>query len=250
MDNNTRGQLSLKIDYRIITLLLLAVIAAMLFMWKPWQDTISAASRTIRVTGEAELTAEPDEYVFYPSYDFKNASKQAALDELSKKSDAVIAKLKELGVADSKIKTDSSGYDFPVYGEETSTPTYTLRLTVTVANRDLAQKVQDYLITTEPTGSVSPQATFSDKKRKELENRARDDATKEARAKAEQSAENLGFSLGKVKAVEDGAGFDGIIRPFAAQDMATSGQEKTTQLTVQPGENELTYSVTVTYFVK
>jgi len=250
MDTNKTNSQSLRIDYRIISLILLAVIAAMLFIWKPWQDTVSADSRTIKVTGEAELTAAPDEFVFYPAYEFKNNNKDAALAELSTMSETLVAKLKELGVADKNIKTDSSGYDFPMYAEGAGTPTYTLRLTVTVSERELAQKVQDYLLTTTPTGSVSPQANFSDKKRKELENKARDEATKEARAKAEQSAENLGFSLGVVKTIEDGTGFGDL--PFraygAAEDLAVDSQKS--QLAIQPGENDLQYSVTVTYFVK
>lgn len=243
--------LSLKLDYRILTLLLVAVIAGMLFIWKPWQDTISAGSRTIRVSGEATLTATPDEFLFYPTYQFKNEDKQIALDELAKKSDEIVAKLKELGVADNKIKTNSNGYDLPAYGEDESAPTYSLSLTVTVGKSELAQKVQDYLVTTTPTGSVSPQANFSDKKRKELESKARDEATKEAKAKADQSAKNLGFSLGSVKSVEDGTGFG--IFPYGERGIATDSvmpTEKTTQLSIQPGENELNYSVTVTYFVK
>jgi uncharacterized protein len=253
MDTNKNNMhLSLKLDYRILTLVLLAVIAGMLFIWKPWQDTISAASRTIKVSGGATISAKPDEFLFYPSYQFKNEDKQAALDELTKKSDEVVAKLKDLGVADNKIKTNSSGYDLPVYGEDESTPTYSLGLTVTVGNLELAQKVQDYLVTTAPTGSVSPQANFSDKKRKELESKARDEATKEAKVKADQSAENLGFSLGSVKSVEDGTGFG--IFPYAERGMATADSamptEKTTQLDIQAGENELNYSVSVTYFVK
>jgi uncharacterized protein YggE len=241
------SRITLKIDYRIIAILLLAIILAMLFIWKPWQDTISADSRTIKVSGDTTLTAEPDEFVFYPSYQFKNADKQIALSELSAKSDEIVAKLKELGVANSKIKTNSSGYDLPTYGENETTPSYSLSLTVTVSSANLAQKVQDYLITTSPTGAVSPQANFSDKKRKELESTAREKAVKEARSKAEQSAKNLGFSLGAVKSVQDGNGFGGGVIPYMATD---SGAEKATQLTIQPGENELNYSVSVTYFVK
>jgi uncharacterized protein YggE len=252
MDNapKTNMQLSLKLDYRILTLLLIAIIAAMLFIWKPWQDTISAASRTIRVSGESTLTATPDEFLFYPIYEFKNSDKQAALSELTKKSDEVTVKLKALGVASNKIKTNSGGYDLPVYGGGESTPAYTLSLTITLSNRELAQKVQDYLLTTTPTGSVSPQANFSDKKRKELESKARDAAAKEARTKADQSAKNLGFSLGSVKSVEDGAGFG--LFPYATRSTADSATaaENTSQLEILPGENELNYSVTVTYFVK
>jgi hypothetical protein len=219
----------------------------MLLIWKPW-SAVGADARTVSVTGEATVSAEPDEYGFYPTYQFTDDDRDAALATLTKKNEDVVSGLKKLGVEDSRIKTNSSGYDLPSFRGEPEgggKPTYTLSLTVTVADKDLAQKVQDYLLTTSPSGSVSPQATFSDNKRRELENQARDEATKDARAKAEQSAKNLGFKLGKVKEVTDGSGF-GV---FPSRDGATTAEDKA-QLTIQPGENKLTYSVSVVYFVK
>jgi uncharacterized protein YggE len=113
----------------------------------------------------------------------------------------------------------------------------------------LAQKVQDYLVTTTPTGSVSPQSMFSEAKRQELNNQARDEATKDARAKAEQSAQNLGFKLGKVKSITDGAGFDQIM-PMDAVVSTGSAEASVSRLAVQPGESELSYSVTVIYYIR
>ncbi len=239
-----KSSFTLKLDYRVVIVVLLVVIAGMLAVWRPW---IATGERTIDVTGTATVTAEPDEFVFYPSYEFTGADKAALLSSLGTKSSEIVAKLKDLGVADSKIKTNSSGYDYPVYKDSTSTPTYTLSFTVTLDNKELSQKVQDYLVTTSPSGSVSPQATFSDAKQKELESKARDEASKDARAKAEQSAKNLGFSVGAVKSVNDSGGFGTVFPMYAnsAQDMAVSSGK----LTVQPGENDLNYTVTVTYFV-
>lgn len=245
---NTKQTLKISLDFRLASLILALIIIGMLAFWQPWSDP-RAQDRTIEVTGQAQVTAVPDEFIFYPSYEFKNENKQAALDALSKKSNEVVAKLKELGVADSKIKTNSGGYDYPVYSKPeggASVATYSLSLTVTVDNKDLAQKVQDYLVKTTPSGVISPQPQFSDKKRTELEAQARDQATKDARAKAEQSAKNLGFSLGAVKSVSDGAGFGGL--PYASRGLETDSVSP--KLIIQPGENELTYIVTVTYFVR
>ena len=240
-----KTKLSISLDYRLLSAILVLVVAGMLALWQPWNDP-RADTRTIEVTGQAKITAVPDEFVFYPSYEFKNADKKAALAQLTTKSNEVVGKLKSLGVADDKIKTNSSGYDYPVYEQSGKTATYTLQLTITINDKTLAQKVQDYLVTTSPSGAVSPQANFSDIKRKDLENKARDEATKDARSKAEQSAKNLGFSLGQVKTVNDGVGFGGIT-PYAsmAQDSGSSSK-----LLVQPGENDLSYTVTVTYFVR
>ena len=174
MADNSR--MSLTINLKWVVLLLLVLIVGMLAAWKPW--VAKASDRTIEVTGQAKIKAEPDEFVFSPAYDFKGSDKAIALKELTAKSNDIVAGLKALGLNDDQIKTDSTGYDFPYYLSEKDTNlTYSLRLTVTVDDKDVAQKVQDYLLTTGPTGSVSPQANFSDQKRKELENQARDEAT-------------------------------------------------------------------------
>jgi uncharacterized protein len=244
----SQNKVQFSLDLRVVIAVLALVILGMFAMWRPWE--VKDADRTIVVTGQSTLKAAPDEFVFTPAYDFKNANKQTALNDLTKKSDELVSKVKALGVQDADIKTNSDGYDYPVYRDnDKSTPVYTLRLTVTVDNKDLAQKVQDYLVTTTPTGSVSPQAAFSDAKRKELESKARDEATKDARSKAEQSAKNLGFGLGAVKNVNDGSGFGGIVPFGRGYDTAASSAELQ-KLTVQPGENDLSYSVTVTYFVR
>ncbi len=243
-----KKQLKLSLDLRLVVVILLIVIIAMLAIWRPWDGGTS--DRTISVTGEAVVSAEPDEYIFQPNYQFESPNKEVALGELTKKSEAVVAELKKLGVEDNKIKTNSNGYDLPVFREPSSDQnkqaTYNLSLTVTISNKELAQKVQNYLLTTAPTGGVSPQVTFSDAKQRELENDARDQATQDARKKAEQSANNLGFKLGKVKEVSDSPGFD----IFPLRGGATSSAEDTTKLSLQPGQNDLNYSVTVVYFVR
>lgn len=245
MANQTNSQkLSFNLDLRLVVVALVLVIAGMLAMWRPWEGV---SDRTIEVGGQATISAVPDEYLFYPVYEFTNADKQKALAELTSKSNDLVAKLKELGVSDSQIKTNSDGYDYPYYKETDGNPIYSLRLTVTINDKDLAQKVQDYLITTAPTGGVSPQVGFSEAKRKELEGQARDQATKDARAKAEQSAKNLGFSIGAVKSVTDGAGFGG---PIYSLDAAGREAASPSSLSLQPGENDLSYSVSVVYFVR
>lgn len=256
MANDTQpsnNRLNVSLDLRWIILLLLVVIAVMLVLWKPWKASSTSSDRTVQVTGEATLKDTPDQYVFYPSYPFKNEDKQAALAELTKKSDEITTELKKLGVPDNKIKTDSSGYDYPVYYDaDSKQATYTLSMTVTVDDKDLAQKVQDYLITTTPSGVVTPQVGFSDAKRKQLESKARDAATKDARAKADQSAKNLGFKVAKVKTLSDGTGFGPmpyLERGVAAVDDAKNVTSTAPSLGIHPGENDLNYSVTVTYFI-
>ncbi|MBL8122400.1 SIMPL domain-containing protein [Candidatus Saccharibacteria bacterium] len=244
-------ELKLRVNPWWLSMVLALGLLVVVVLWRPWDAAPSATDRTISVSGSSTVKAEPDEYVFYPSYDFQNTDKATGLKDLTAKSDEVVAGLEKVGVADKDLKTNASGYrDYYFYNEETKMHTYTLSVTATVRSRDMAQKVQDYLLTTDPSGAVTPQATFSTAKQKELEAKGRDAATKEARSKAEQQAKNLGFKVGKVKNVSDsGSGYGGV-QPMLAMGSAevTDGAAKT--LAVQPGENELSYTVQVTYFIR
>ncbi len=244
-------KLSLSIDYRWISLGLVAVVIVMLFLWKPWQVS-KVTDRTVNVTGTSTVSARPDEFVFYPTYEFKTRDKNAAIAELSAKSNTVVAELKKLGVPDKDIKVNSDSWSYPEYRAEDSgsISIYTLRLTVTVDNETVAQKVQDYLLTTSPTGTISPQPTFSEKKRKEVEDKGRFEASKDARTKAEQSAKNLGFKLSAVKSVNDGSGFSGYPIPMYDGKSAMATDSAAPSLILQPGQNDLTYTVTVVYYIR
>lgn len=247
----SKQKLNLQIDLRFVSLALLLVIIGMLAVWRPWSSTTST-SRTISVTGEATITAEPDEYVFMPSYEFKDTNKTTALAALSAKSETVVKALKEIGVVSSKIKTSSDGYNYPEYylDKDSGKYTYTLRLTVTLDDKKMVQKVQDYLVTTAPVGQVSPQTDFSEATKKALQDKARDAATKDARQKAEKSATNLGFKLAKVKSIEDMTTFGSIVPVMSGMSTVQDSASSSTSLTVQPGENELNYSVNVVYFIR
>jgi uncharacterized protein YggE len=251
----TKNKLHVAFDLRIIVLVLLVIIVAMFLIWKPWSGA-ATSDRTVEINGEATITAKPDKFVFYPSYEFKNADKTTALTDISKKSAELIAKLKALGVGESDIKTTSSGYDYLIYREPSAddSTTYSLQLTVTAHNLEIAQKVQDYLVTTSPLGSVSPQASFSEGKRKQLESQARDKATTDAHTKVDQMAKNVGFKVGAVKKISEDQGFS--ILSMEAQSGAASMQDSSdsnslkSSLSVQPGENELPYTITVTYYIR
>lgn len=257
---------TLSFDARMVIVILLVVIAAMLAVWQPWRGLRSSTGRTIQVTGQSTVKAEPDEYQFSPSYEFNTTSKDAANKAANDKSTDVVAGLKKQGVEDKNIKTNITSYSGEYRPDGTvnkDSHTYTLMVTITVNNKELAQTVQDFLNTTSPQGVITPYATFSEAKRKQLENAARDDATKDARSKAEQSAKNLGFKIGDVKDVQDGQGFGGIayadsgtataVAPMPASismDSASDAAAKTVMGSIMPGENNLSYTVTVTYYLR
>ena len=241
--------IKLSVDFRVVSAVLLAVILVMTFLWQPWRGLSGTSDRTVRVTGTATIKAEPNEYLFMPTYEFKNAKKSVGLAAMTAKNNEVVAGLKKLGVEDKDIKNNSNNYQTYSYPgkPETDEQVYHLSLTVTVATKEMAQKVEDYLLTTEPSGQVTPMGQFSDVKKKELEDQARSQASQDAKAKADKSAKDLGYRLGRVKSVEDGQGFGG---PITLEGRSVAVDSAGASLAIQPGQEEIVYTVTVTYYVR
>ena len=242
-------KLTIKLSWSLVCILLVITNLVTVFYWKPWSTT-SSLTRKISVTGEATIKAVPDEYVLSPYFEFANADRAKATEELSKQSAGITAKLKELGVRDDQIKSNTNGYDryysnaVPV---DNSANTLQLQYTITVLDKDIAQKVQDYLLTLKPKGQISPQAQFSDTKRKDLENQARDKAVIDANSKADKTAKLLNAKVGKAITVSEGNAGGPItygISDMSVKSSAASGP------VVQPGQNDFSYSVSVEYELK
>lgn len=207
------------------------------------------------VTGEAQIKAVPDEYVITPYFEYSNADRAKATEDLTKQGTEITAKLKELGVKDEQIKSNTNGYDryyTATTPSDNSASTLQLQYTITVDTKDMAQKVQDYLLTLKPKGQISPIAQFSEGKRKELESQARDKAIEDAKAKATKTAKQLGGKIGKVVTISDGSSYGG--GPIAISGMASTMDIKegvtTSSLPVQVGQDEFNYSVSVEYELK
>src|SRR3989344_2197249 len=74
--------------WRLVSFLLLVALIASVVLWKPWQANIKAGDRTVSVTGDAIITAQPDQYIFTPTYEFSDP--KTGLSDMTKKSDEVI----------------------------------------------------------------------------------------------------------------------------------------------------------------
>ena len=161
-----KQSLTIKINAWIVCAVLLATNLITLGFWQPWVNR-SISSRTIAISGSTTIEAEADQFIFNPYYQKEGADKTTINAELSTLAGDITTKLKELGVADSAIKTDVNSYEYNIYyGGQPDNVTTTLYVTVTLKDKILAQKVQDYIVTTEPAGSITPQISFSNAKQK------------------------------------------------------------------------------------
>jgi len=234
-----------------INLLLLIAILGLLVWSTPWGNSgSSTVARTIKVSGEATIEAVPDEFVFYPYFEMKGTDQETMKQALSKQSNQAVAKLKELGIEERKIKLDASSYD-RWYWEEDEEGVLTVSLTITVGDKDKAQEVQDYLDTLDVKGQLTPQASFSRAKQKDLDAQAIEEASNDARSKAETQAKLFGSKLGKVVKVEQGSDsvFPTVFRGGADFAIAEEAAPQSS-FAVLPGENEYTQTVSVIYEIK
>ena len=93
-------------------------------------------------------------------------------------------------------------------------------------------------------GSITPQAVFSDELQKELSAEARSAAIADARLSAERSANDIGLNLGDVVSVNDSRTPDFY---YGYPDVRVEAQDAAASVPVQPGENEIAYSVEVVF---
>lgn len=245
-------KLTFSINPLFIIIGLVIVIIAMLALWRPWEG--SRTERTVTVTGQGEIKGVPDEFTFSPTFQrigTDTAKQKAELDAFGTK---LLADVTKLGVNKDDVTINSSSYDQPTAAIEPSYPggkptssgqnTVVLSVTIKTPTKELAQKVQDYLATTDAEGQITSQPNFSKTKRQQLEDQARDKATKDAREKADRTAKNLGGSVGKVITIKDSAGSS--VYPLysgAAEDVASSRSS----LPVTPGRETVGLSVQVVF---
>jgi uncharacterized protein YggE len=216
----------------------LAVIIILLALTRPWQNAQN--SQIIETVGQGTVTAAPDEYVFRAVYESKNTDEQTARNMADKKHQELLAQLDKLGVIRQNIKANMQRTERPLRDGINDETTYTLILSVTIQEQYQA-KVHEYLNTIQPTGQISQYLQFSEQKRKTIESQAIALATKNARAKAEQSAQGLGLRVGGVKKISDGYVFG---YPTAWDALDTSTKYNTV---LHFGENDITYNVMATF---
>ena len=243
---SNKQSMLVKVDFRIVSIVLVVALATSVFLWKPW--TSSDPTRKITISGSATIKATPDEYQLMPYFEFTGDRTKTTNDAATMAS-GVTANLKELGVKDEQISSNTNSYDkFTVSGTDSGEDTLTLSYTITLTDKAIAQKVQDYFLNTAAKGQLSPQASFSEDTQKKLEAEARQKAIDDAKSKASKSAGQVDAKLGKVLAITDDA--SGGVMPYAISSSAgveDMSIKSSASIPVQSGQNEFTSTVKVEF---
>lgn len=212
---------------------------------------VSPGNAVLSVTGTGEVTTAPDIANFDVSVVSTGSTASQALQNNSRQMQNVFAALRRLGIAQKDIQTSSVSLQpqfqrFSRNGpQESQTPRitgYNASNSVRIIQRDLDKlgRTIDALVTAGANRVNGP--TFGLANSDAERNRARVDAIKDARARAELYAGAAGLRVKRIMLISDQS--PGIVRPqmrFARMEAADSS------VPISPGEQAITASVSVMF---
>jgi uncharacterized protein YggE len=222
----------------------------------------TVAQNTITVSGKGETFAVPDIATFTFSVTETGTTVSEAQTKATDKNNAALKYLKNAGVADKDIKTESYSanpqYDYNQivcvkYPCPPTKPTlngYEVSQTISVKVRD-TKKAGDILSNIGEYGVTNISGlTFTIDNDDVLKADARALAISDAKAKAEELAKDLGVGLGKVTSFSEES--NGYPYPVYAMEAKATGMGGAPAVApdVPTGENKITVNVTVTYKIK
>lgn len=259
--SKTLGVISFSIIFTLIALFVYTKVAGPI----PFSVTsvTTQQSEAFSVTGEGRSSIKPDKATVRLGVVADGATADIAKNKMNEVINKVTTEIKALGIDEKNIKTENlnvyEDYNnirvMPTEKNGTTTPpqdpnskatSYRANTTLVVSAGpiDLANKVID--VGTNNGINQIGGVQFDNTDKTAAENDARVKAVADAKAKAEMAAKTAGFKLGKIINYSEGNSGGGPIM-YAAKAGDSATQNSTTQL--NPGENEVVISVTLSYEV-
>lgn len=247
----TKGKTILSLAAVFGTVMLVILLAAGSASSVKAAGTEGAPADTVTVSGSYTIYAAPDKAELHVAVTTKDSTAAEAQEKNTKEVDAVIKKLKELGVNEKSIVT--SGYNiFQDYDYNTDKPSgYNVSTSLTIKDLDIDQ-----------AGTVLSEAvaagvnevqyiSYSCSSYDEEYEKALADAVAAAGKKAEVLAKAAERTVGDVQSIVEGYQNTGVRymnKSVAVEEMAADTAAAAVSL--NPGDSEITANVTVTYYLK
>mgnify|MGYP001198537482 FL=1 len=207
-----------------------------------------AGERSITVTGYGVSYGSPDIARVGLGVETSNADVQVALEETNTRLDAVLAALREAGVADADIQTNYFSIYQDYYGggpEGRGEPTYRVSSSVNVRVRDTAQVGALIASAVDAGANIVNFVEFNIADRAALESDARELAIADARARADEIAAALGLTVGEPLRVVEGSQ-PGV--PY--ENYGRGGAGGASASPIEQGVLSVHMAITVTYAVE
>lgn len=206
-------------------------------------------SNLFSVTGKGEATEVPDTALISLGVAKTAPNVLTAQEQVNTISNKLISDLKSLGIEEKNIKTTNysvyPNYDYSAGRQNITGYTITQNLEVKIKPIDKANKAID--IATSDGANIVGGINFvlNDDAQKRLENKAREEAIKNAKEKAESLSRLSGIRLGRIIDVSENPVFERPIPVSLDLKAPESEIEKSTEIT--PGESTITTTITLSY---
>ena len=228
--------------------------------------TSNSQNNSFEVTGTGKVSAVPNVAQTTFNITEKGKTQEEAKNAANAKQNSAIEALTSLGVKKEHIKTDSFSVN-PNYEDVTVQPLsagtgavspqfipvqqkapngYVANISTTVKSEKvevLNQAIDKLTALGINVGGV----TYSFDDQESYNAQARVKAIEDARKKADELAKIAGFKVGKLISIREDQG--GGVYPYAAMK-ATAPESRNATTDLQPGENEISTSITITYSIK
>lgn len=202
------------------------------------------------VSADGEAAGIPDTALVSLGVTKTSASVEQAKNEVNNSINSIVDGLKNLGIADKSIKTTdysiTPNYDYSSGRSTLTGYSITQNLQAEISPIEKANQALDMAAKNGVNMVGNLQFTLNDKTKAELVNKAREDAVNKAKDKANNLSRISGIRLGKIINVQEST--DATPRPIM-YDLKAAGAapEASNQSQIQPGENKVHVSITLSY---
>jgi uncharacterized protein YggE len=247
----------------IIAVLFIFAFVAMSYVNSYSKSIQPSSFRSFSAGGEGKITAIPDIAQFTFSVITEGGKEIAKLQkENTDKTNKIINFVKTNGIADKDIKTQSYNLEpryqyfscpipqssvHPCPPAEIVGYTITQRASVKIRNFD---KIGDIMAGVVQNGANSvSQLSFAIDDLSVVQDKAREEAIKKAKARAELIAQVGGFRAGKLLSIEEG-GYPEPLYGYGAGGIFTKSVEASPSIQIEPGSQEVKVSVVLRYEIE
>ncbi|MCW8965615.1 MAG: SIMPL domain-containing protein [Candidatus Pacearchaeota archaeon] len=236
----------------IVSAVILIVALSALFVFKP-----ASSGNTVSVQGSSVVSAMPDEIVVYFSIETKDKTSTESKDANSEILDIFIEELEKIGFERNEIVTENYNI-YPNYNwddgdrtEDGFTTSHSISVKINSDDIDTTGRVVDAGVN---AGAIVNYINFelSEDLQKTYKAQAMELAAQDAKTKAEALAAGFDKSVGKLVSVSIGSYNYYPLNIYSSTiDMAEgSSSIKEAVTNIQPGEQEVSATVTAVYSLK